>query len=672
MNLQLQEAIVDEFKAVLVSDDSKQEFEINLNILQKALQHGVLIAPQCFTGEDKVGVDKLVDYIIGKYGVNANKVNSTFYKRFSDVESRSELQLRVEQLLHYMSTYGSGYEGTNGHIYEPEFLKDIDLDVNHQLTYIDAITKEELTLKIKNMLTSGIALNELTQVHLLMIIKALQLKIDYVDQINNREFMCRLCKELGLLPESFDEFTRYLIYLATGSTLLIKSRGMYNRLSEDGIDKLALQHAFNQYVNTFGVEQVAKNITRYRKLYLLIRKNLLNKKDLNKALKLSKKLYVPRKQSPLEHVLDPKLSMDEIENAVKRAPIYKLVKVYNYVDRSMESEQARYFKIRNGKSFLKISDDNKPAGLIKTMTKIEIKQLIVNEIKHRLGSWKDKVFVMPKNVDYAVPTSAKDFVGSLPYMSKYHIVSKKLSFGVAWEQQADLDLHATTLDGGYLGWDGSFTDDGITFSGDMTQLNEYGYAAEFLSLDPKKLKQPVIVSVQQFSSLDELTKFDVFATGSPVKTDIKQGVATQIDSDSVLFHDEVSNDNLSETLAVIIPTEDGGCDVVYTAVKYGNVRVPGVDSTTEKLVEVLENQANNTLMFSELIKLLGGTIVSSHDEFKEVLVNGKRVMTQVVNDGNNQRYVALNYKAPECVNLQPDKVTASTFIDLLKEPEEKK
>ena len=47
------------------------------------------------------------------------------------------------------------------------------------------------------------------------------------------------------------------------------------------------------------------------------------------------------------------------------------------------------------------------------------------------------------------------------------------------------------------------------------------------------------------------------------------------------------------------------------------------------------------------------------------------MMTQVVNDSNGKHYVAVDYKAPEYVDLQPDKVTASTFIDLLKEPEEK-
>lgn len=668
MNLQLQEAIVDEFKAVLIGDDKKRSSEANFDVLQKALQHGVLINPECLTNQDEHNLNKLVDYIIGKYGVNANKLNSTFYKRFSDVESRSELQLRAEQLLHYMSTYGNGYEGTKGQIYEPEFLRDIDLDVKHQLTYIDAITNEQLVEKVKNMLTSGIALSELTQVHLLMMIEDLKLKIDYVDQISNREFMCRLCKKLGLLPQDFDEFTRYMVYLATGSTLLIKSKATYNQLAMDGVDAVELQRTFNQYVNTFSIEQVAKNITRYRKLYLLIRKHLINKKDLNKALKLSKKLYVPRKQSPLEHVLDSSLSMNEIESAIERAPIYKLVKVYNYVDRSMENGQARYFKIRNGKSFLKINRDNKPTGLIKTMTMIEIKQRIVAELKKRLGSWENKVFIMPKSVDYAVPTSAKDFVGSLPYMSKYRFTGKKLSVGIAWEQSADLDLHAMTLDGQHVGWNSSFTGNGITFSGDMTQLNRYGYAAEFLEIDPKKLTEPIIVTASYFNSRDETVKFDVFSTGAPIDKSLNQGVATQIDGDSVLFHDEVSkNENSSKTLAVIIPSDNGRCDVVYTAINYGNVHVPGVSNATKELIKVLKNQANNTLMLQELIALLGGQVVSDKEELKHAMIDN-RYTSEVLTESTGV-YAKIDYHAPEIIDLSPDKVTASTFIDLLKEPE---
>lgn len=651
----LQKAIIEEFKSVYVNQSDTTKLESALNGMQYAIQRGVLFNIECFKGKSNTEIQGIVEAAVNEYGVNKNKVNSTFYKRFSDVENRSELELRFDQLVHYMSTYGQGYTNTEGQIYEPEFLKDIDMDINHQLVYIDAITKDELSYKIKTMLTSGVALSEKTQNNVMLIIDETPLYIDYVDQITNREFMCRLCDKLTLLPKNFDEFTRYLVYLATGSALLIKSRETYNRLAMDGLDVIKVQEAFNQYVHTFGIEQVAKNITRYRKLYLLIRKHLINKTKLNRALKLSKKLYVPREKSPLEHVLDPNVSVEEIEKSIKQAPIYKLIKVYNYVTYSMTDGQARYFKIRNGKSFLKVQGkDNSDAKLAKTKV---VQDAIWHELQERLGSWKDKVFYIPQFVDYAVPTSAKDFVGSLPYMSKYHFDGKKLSIGVAWDQPADLDLHALTLDGLSVGWNSAFRDEysSIVFSGDMTNLNSYGYAAEFIRLDPKKLKEPLIITVNQYFSGQEVTKFDVFTTGMQIDKQLKQGVATQIDADSVLFHDSVNeNDGRSKTLAIVIPTNDGGCNVVYTGINYGNTRVSGFDDATKQLIEVMKNQSESTLMLRDLITGLGGKIAKSTKIGKTF--------------GNNkQLYVPVDVDAPEIIDLDPSKVTQSTFIDLLAE-----
>ena len=659
----LQYATIDEFKAVYTNEKDVAYLASVLNAMQRAIQHGVLFNIQCFGGKSREDIQTIVNHAISEYGVNKDKVNSTFYKRFSDVESRSELQLRFDQLAHYMSTYGQGYVGTEGHIYEPEFLKDVDMDVKHQLVYIDVITKDELANKVKTMLTSGIALSGDTQHNLMTIINEAKLDVDYVDKIANREFMCRLCEVEGLLPKNFDEFTRYLIYLTTGSTLLIKSKQAYQVVDGQLSFNSLPESRFNAYVKAFGVTQVAKNITRYRKLYLIFRKHFskVGKSELNKALKLSKKLYIPRKQSPLENVFDADL--DEVVNAAKKAPIFKLIKIYNAISQINPQATARYFKIRNGKSYLKMQEKHIDEAKMSKATYLQ--NCIASILQERLGSKQDKVFYIPKDINYAVPTSAKDFVGSLPYMSKYRFAGKKLSIGIAWEQSADLDLHAMTLDGQHVGWNSSFTGNGITFSGDMTQLNRYGYAAEFLEIDPKKLTEPIIVTASYFNSRDEKVKFDVFSTGAPIDKSLNQGVATQIDGDSVLFHDEVSeNENSSKTLAVIIPSDNGRCDVVYTAINYGNVHVPGVSNATKELIKVLKNQANNTLMLQELIALLGGQVVIDKEELKHAMIDN-RCQTKITSG----MYAKLYYHAPEIIDLSPDKVTASTFIDLLKESE---
>ena len=673
---QLNEATIKLFKAVPLKNGNRQE-ALGLKEAQlTAIAHGVVFDPEVFVGRSLLECKSLIYAAVDEYGVDMEKVNSTFYKRFSDVENRSELQLRMDQLAHYMSTYGRGI-GRNDIVgYEPEYLKELDIDVEHDLTYIEALSAEEIGVKVKNMLTSGMALDETAQSNLIIVINGCKLPVnDYLDQISNREFMCRMCKELNLLPKSFDEFTRYLIYLGTGSTLLIKSRAMLTELDWLGRDAHARQEkAFNQYVKQFGIEMVAKNITRYRKLYLVLRKRFVDKTLVNRAMKLSKRMYVPRKQSPLEHVMDLDVSLNAIRESITNAPVYKLIKVMNAMIRKDYAIKAKYFKIRNGKSYLKLYNDDWRLGLIDLTNKIQrknlVQQMIVNELKTRYGEWNDKVFYIPEGINYALPTSGKDFVGTLPYMSSYEFKGKDVSLGVAWDTPADLDLHALTLSGEHYGWNSSY-DGTVTYSGDMTHLNPYGHAAEFYKIKANDLTAPMIISVNDYWS-DAEVKFDVFVTGANVDQNSRQGVATQIGPKAVLFHDKVSPQEMSKVLMIVLPTDDG-MKIGFTATNFGNVRVPGVSDTTTKLIEIFQHQLDNTYMVTDLIKLLGGCVVRSKDGLS-VITNDKSRSYVVSSAGGiyTSIYTNIGGDVPDVIDLSPDKLTQSTFTDLLKEPEEHK
>lgn len=669
---QLNDATIKLFKSVVLKNGNRREM-LGLKEAQlTAIAHGVVFDPEVFVGRSLPESKSLISSAVEEYGVDMAKVNSTFYKRFSDVENRSELQLRMDQLAHYMSTYGRGIDREDIVGYEPEYLKEINIDVKHDLTYIDALSAEEIGEKVKNMLTSGMALDEVTQSNLIIVINGCKLPVnDYLDQISNREFMCRMCKELGLLPKNFDEFTRYLIYLGTGSTLLIKSRAMLTELDWLGRGAHARQEkAFNQYVKQFGIETVAKNITRYRKLYLVLRKRFVDKTLVNRAMKLSKRMYVPRKQSPLEHVMDLDVSLDAIRKSMAKAPIYKLIKIMNAMMRKDGAMEARYFKIRNGKSYLKLHNKDWRLGLINWTNKIQrknlVQQMIVNELKRRYGDWSDKMFYIPKDINYALPTSGKDFVGTLPYMSSYEFKGKDVSLGVAWNTLADLDLHMMSLDGEHYGWNGSYSGT-VTYSGDMTHPNPYGHAAEFYKIKANDLTAPMVVSVNDFHSDGEV-KFDVFVTGANIDRNDRQGVATQIGPKSLLFHDTISPKEVSKVLMIVLPTDDG-VKIGFTATNFGNVRVPSVDDTTTKLIEIFEHQLDNTYMVTDLVKLLGGQVVHSENEYKKLV--RQSVKSHVVTK-NDQYYVQIDADAPELINLSPDKLTQSTFTDLLAEPKEDK
>ena len=672
---QLNKATIKLFKAVVLRDGNNEDTYGMESSRLTALSRGVVFDPEVFVGRSLSESRAIVSIAIDEYGVVMAKVNSTFYKRFSDVENRSELQLRIDQLAHYMSTYGRGIDRSDIVGYEPEYLKGLDIDVEHDLTYIESLSIEEIGEKVKNMLTSGMALDEDTQKNLITVIEECGLLVsDYLDKISNREFMCRMCKELNLLPKNFDEFTRYLIYLGTGSTLLIKSRAMLTELDWLDRDAHARQEkAFDQYVKQFGIETVAKNITRYRKLYLVLRKRFTDKTLINRAMKLSKRMYVPRKQSPLEHVMDLDVPLNAIRDSIANAPIYKLIKVMNAMIRRNDAPEARYFKIRNGKSYLKLKNNDWHPDLVnwtnKTQRKNLVQQMIVNELRTRYGDWSDKVFYIPDGVNYALPTSGKDFVGTLPYMSSYEFQGQDVSLGVAWDTPADLDLHMLSLSGEHYGWNSSY-DGTVTYSGDMTHLNPYGHAAEFYKIKANDLTAPMIISVNDYWS-DAEVKFDVFVTGANVDRDDRQGVATQIGPKSVLFHDKVSPQEMSKVLMIVLPTDDG-VNIGFTATNFGNVRVPGVDDATTKLIEIFQHQLDNTYMVTDLIKLLGGHVISNEDELKNLLGSSARVHDRVVTKNGQGYYLQFNYDAPDIIDLSPDKLTQSTFTDLLKEPEEHK
>ena len=101
-----------------------------------------------------------------------------------------------------------------------------------------------------------------------------------------------------------------------------------------------------------------------------------------------------------------------------------------------------------------------------------------------------KVFLNPEShVNIKMPTSGKSFTGPYPMFSSVALSNKTdepIQVGIYWNQQADLDLHAKSVDGHHVGFY-SEDDDNIVYSGDMMSLNRHGYAAESMLVnDPSK------------------------------------------------------------------------------------------------------------------------------------------------------------------------------------------
>lgn len=687
--------ILSVFKGILVdthysySQNNDEIFELQYDILK----HGIVFDERLYKFYSLDDLSVLASDANALYGFDAAKMNSTFWKRFSDVESRSELELRLHQLVHYISTYGRGIVGQEINVssgYEPESLKNIDLNIRHELVYIAAYTPAEIEQKIKNMLTSGIALKQKTIDALINIIRVNNFKIDYVDEISNREFMCILCSKLGLVPKNFDEFVRYLNYEITGNTMLVLKNidtyeaidaglGGWNENANATITRQAIANAIIEYEATFGIKSIAANIRRYHDFFVLIHKNLRireAKRILNRAFKLSKNPSLRHKRNKpiLDNVLSNSNSLGRIRDAASRATIYKLIKVINTM--SLEDTTPKLYRIRNGKSYFKTNDKAE-----------KVKQIMIDEIKDRLGDWSNKVFYIPEGVDYALPTSEKTFVGTMPYLSSYEFNGENAVAGVAWEKECDLDLHSRFIDGESIGFNSYHKHGGIVFSGDMTHTNRYHYAAEFLKITQDAFETPALININDFSGGKD-AKIDVFVGAArDLDTRSSQGVATQLGEKSFMFKDKMNTRN--KNLMVVCPT-DNGFKTIFVSFDFGNAIVSVADDASKKLTELLIKQADTAFSLKDLIQLLGGKIITDKSVFDRmqeqadiskltyaesqdkptIKVDIKSIRKEmrkanfaplmVMDSSNND-----NVKETEYIDLTPSKLTSSSFVDLL-------
>ena len=81
-------------------------------------------------------------------------MNKTFYKSWNTVKNSSREEILWDQIRHYVSTYGTGFQGE---IYIPEDVLEVP-NSKVVLKVIKGYTPEEMTEKCLDLLRFGIAM----------------------------------------------------------------------------------------------------------------------------------------------------------------------------------------------------------------------------------------------------------------------------------------------------------------------------------------------------------------------------------------------------------------------------------------------------------------------------------------------------------------------------------
>ena len=445
------------FGKVLVTNKSK----IGFNLMNhRSMQQGIFVPEElCY---------KWLYDLIGENTINPN---STFYKSWQDITSKTRWQLFLDQVKHYASTYGTNFKGdiwTPEHGFLPEFPY-------KELKVLEPITLDELKVEITKLAYSNIAMSTDTLNCIQNIIVELKVSLN-IENIKNRELKLRMIP-MNYQFKNGQECLLWILWKWFNISMLVKNKETFESIKP---------HPSMLPILTKNKEVLASVFYRNKDVFMQFKKCKELRHTINVIRKLATKLHKPMKQSDWLRLEE--MSQMERVNLFNHASIFKLVQMYNVL-----SNPTGYYVIRNGKAFYKETAVREVNNVIVA----ELLNMIVNKIP------KVESVTLPKGIELAMPTSEKNFIGEVPLGSTVNCAEKNTMIGIYWRNEwgaYDLDLHVFTIDGRAVGWNAEYNKDKkVIFSGDMTSADPE--AAEVMWFK----NQPIdsIVSVARYNGANK-------------------------------------------------------------------------------------------------------------------------------------------------------------------------
>lgn len=589
-------------------EDSKNEVDyITLN--NAAMKVGYIVHPKA--------CNKATNEFIQSISGN---VNSTFYKTWEDITSKTRFELFIDQMLHYLTTYGTGFalEG-NGYVPNATPVGPVYISVFKDYKVIMPCTEEDVYNRCIDMLTSGIAMKQDT----------IETVVDYVveyvkmnkhlasgefdiDVIANREAMTLLCDELGITPNKKFDLFRYIMYKTTGSTLIIKNTDTIN----------AIKGSNTQFdFTTLSEKQLiglASIFYRFKPLFLAFKKTFKrncyystpvtsrNAAVINKIRRMAPKYHTPLAESVMANMLNKVYDSTVLIENVTKMNTFQIIRLMNtIIERVDHKDEKTMYIIRNGKMFVK--DGKSYQGMINYYATVF--NILQDELVSRLSE-KATYVKYPKNMVLACPTSEKNFVGDLPFGTYMDLKDSDSFVGIYWREEwgtHDFDLSVLDLNGRKIGWDSSYYSENqdVVYSGDMTSARPE--ATEIMLF--KKGAPDGSVMVNRYNGRNG-SKFRFFGGVEP---NMKPKLNYMVDPNYIKFSSDVVSDTTQQTIGLL----NGGRFYVM-ALGSGNSIVSFQRGSTENeryYATVLK--AKSYLKLAEVLPKAGFIDVDSVDELPE-------------------------------------------------------
>jgi len=576
------------FNAVLVGSPS--------NELPYISEHGFIIDRSAMYAKDEI-----INYLLTEK-LNGNDLNKSFHKSWHKILTSDNDTLLIEQLIHYITGYGSDFQDE---LYIPnEVLNIPDLDLKFKV--IRGLTREELIERSFELLNSGIALKQETIDDILDVLYEVGYRFTSVDDIQNKEAKTIISLKYNIFPSDPIEFLRVLVFHLTGDSLLIKSPELITEIRIGASEKSPYP-----LLKQYDITKLAPIFNRFKRLFLAMKVDKNSVKYINKLSKLSKKLHVPMVENPMNMVTTRPLKNDEL-HWLKNATTFNLFKALNALTARLGGQDTFLYKVRNGKGWLKQAKH--------TPSDTEIIQimwynhdLITHELQNRIDL-NGKKFFIPNHIKYTLPTSEKQFIGKIPVGTR--IIGQKIVVGIYWENDwgaNDLDIAALNIDG-KVGWNTSLksaTDD-IFHSGDMTDAR-FG-AIEYVHL--KKLNHPTLIQNSVWSGNHVGTKFKlIVGMGSDVNQDFV------MDPNKVIFDEMTATKARQSIIGMALPLDDGNTELTIMNQGLFDRMVSFGDGIELSSLDAVLQENQHKILLEDIILLLGGEITHTKSKNDEDVID---------------------------------------------------
>jgi len=374
---------------------------------------------------------------------------TTMFSR-EERDNADPFDLITKQIMHYVEVYGLGMPGL--------FNLEVTTDQIVTMNYIRAVDKVELGIRVRELLYANAPVKDANVVR--DIIDAYDVEYD-INSVANNELRVILFDARNDTFESGDDVVRYLCYLTTDSTLLIKSKEV--------IEAVRLRNAkVPLNVLSRHVLPLAQVFNRHKRLILAV-KNEANCTVINRISRLSKTQHVPVRESVNKIFIAKALNNDIDLEVLDRISVRDKFKYLNLFAYKRERLELDAFVIRNGKVHF---EQNRRVYKVSDISRVE--KAVLESLKKDLADLADKKILLDGVVRYGLPISRKQTVGQLPFGTCIAVEGERISSGIYWENEwgaTDLDLSTIDPDGKRTGWgmySGYDRKNPVTYSGDVT------------------------------------------------------------------------------------------------------------------------------------------------------------------------------------------------------------